>query len=101
MARRGFLAELQHQRQIAAREQARRAQEAERARIAANRAAEQARGLRSVRPLSSLAPLQPTRSGSPRRLRKHTLPRWRPRRRGATSTVPAIQRNRLIAIGDT
>jgi restriction system protein len=42
MARRGFLAELQHQRQIAAREQARRAQEAERARNAANRAAEQA-----------------------------------------------------------
>ena len=43
MARRGFLAELQHQKQVAAREQERRAREAERARNAAYRTAEQAR----------------------------------------------------------
>ena len=42
MAGRGFFAELQHQRQVAAREQERRAREAERARNAAYRAAEQA-----------------------------------------------------------
>lgn len=43
MARRGFLAEIQHQMQVNAREQERRAREAERARSAAYRGAEQAR----------------------------------------------------------
>ena len=46
-------------------------------------------GRRNAQLRSMLAPARPIRSGLRRKLEKHTLPRWRPKWRGETSTCPS------------
>ncbi len=84
MARRGLLAELNHQMQVAAREQERRGKPSDSKLPRSGLSRHERR--RSAPLPSSLAPVQPTRSGLPRKLTTHTLPRWRPRSESATSS---------------